>query len=116
MFFFSSRRRHTSSLCDWSSDVCSSDLTPVKRGSSSSTGVRRGGISDEKQVSPIERDGGDPLVVPRYHLLDSIRKRRNSSYSTAKISVARTPENRNDTVHIEEPTPEETPQVEVETL
>src|SRR5436190_211797 len=29
-FFFSSRRRHTRSLCDWSSDVCSSDL-PVER-------------------------------------------------------------------------------------
>src|SRR5437588_5568246 len=27
-FFFSSRRRHTRSLCDWSSDVCSSDLAP----------------------------------------------------------------------------------------
>src|SRR5215204_5512454 len=27
-FFFSSRRRHTRSLCDWSSDVCSSDLPP----------------------------------------------------------------------------------------
>src|SRR5215204_7195054 len=25
-FFFSSRRRHTRSLCDWSSDECSSDL------------------------------------------------------------------------------------------
>src|SRR5438034_167767 len=25
-FFFSSRSRHTSSLCDWSSDVCSSVL------------------------------------------------------------------------------------------
>src|SRR5690349_24208957 len=25
-FFFSSRRRHTRSLRDWSSDVCSSDL------------------------------------------------------------------------------------------
>src|SRR5690242_13641741 len=25
-FFFSSRRRHTSLTCDWSSDVCSSDL------------------------------------------------------------------------------------------
>src|SRR5436190_6155762 len=25
-FFFSSRRLHTRSLCDWSSDVCSSDL------------------------------------------------------------------------------------------
>src|SRR5437588_8814836 len=28
-FFFSSRRRHTRSLCDWSSDVCSSDLITV---------------------------------------------------------------------------------------
>src|SRR5437588_8558892 len=27
IFFLSSRRRHTRSLCDWSSDVCSSDLT-----------------------------------------------------------------------------------------
>src|SRR5690242_21739352 len=26
MFFFSSSRRHTSVTCDWSSDVCSSDL------------------------------------------------------------------------------------------
>src|SRR5260221_2117907 len=29
-FFFSSRRRHTISLCDWSSDVCSSDLTSAE--------------------------------------------------------------------------------------
>src|SRR5437867_12099249 len=28
MFFFSSRRRHTRSYGDWSSDVCSSDLVP----------------------------------------------------------------------------------------
>src|SRR2546430_11800780 len=28
-FFFSSRRRHTRFDCDWSSDVCSSDLAPV---------------------------------------------------------------------------------------
>src|SRR5207248_8176047 len=27
LFFFSSRRRHTRSYGDWSSDVCSSDLT-----------------------------------------------------------------------------------------
>src|SRR2546430_12624776 len=27
-FFFSSRRRHTRFDCDWSSDVCSSDLEP----------------------------------------------------------------------------------------
>src|SRR5438034_11137908 len=30
-FFFSSRRRHTRSLCDWSSDVCSSDLFSLQR-------------------------------------------------------------------------------------
>src|SRR2546430_7579343 len=28
-FFFSSRRRHTRFDCDWSSDVCSSDLNVV---------------------------------------------------------------------------------------
>src|SRR5260221_1328502 len=31
LFFFSSRRRHTRSLCDWSSDVCSSDLLMIRR-------------------------------------------------------------------------------------
>src|SRR5690242_21134766 len=30
-FFFSSRRRHTRLTCDWSSDVCSSDLIWVTR-------------------------------------------------------------------------------------
>src|SRR5438093_13528072 len=29
MFFFSSRRRHTRLVSDWSSDVCSSDLLSV---------------------------------------------------------------------------------------
>src|SRR5205085_10350645 len=31
-FFFSSRRRHTRFDCDWSSDVCSSDLFPPEQG------------------------------------------------------------------------------------
>src|SRR5690242_21180343 len=47
-FFFSSRRRHTRLTCDWSSDVCSSDLArtlgslprPGRR--LSGDGVRRG--------------------------------------------------------------------------
>src|SRR5262245_62284945 len=30
-FFFSSRRRHTRCLSDWSSDVCSSDLGQLRR-------------------------------------------------------------------------------------
>src|SRR6476469_7332530 len=33
LFFFSSRRRHTRYIGDWSSDVCSSDLPPLWAGS-----------------------------------------------------------------------------------
>src|SRR5947207_5057933 len=36
-FFFSSRRRHTRSLCDWSSDVCSSDLLCLSNPKSTGT-------------------------------------------------------------------------------
>src|SRR5207248_7285524 len=32
IFFFSSRRRHTMSYGDWSSDVCSSDLPELGQG------------------------------------------------------------------------------------
>src|SRR5690242_9360532 len=32
IFFFSSRRRHTRLTCDWSSDVCSSDLATGRSG------------------------------------------------------------------------------------
>src|SRR5690242_14323388 len=31
IFFFSSRRRHTRLTCDWSSDVCSSDLESLRK-------------------------------------------------------------------------------------
>src|SRR5690349_25116239 len=37
MFFFSSRRRHTRSLRDWSSDVCSSDLRSADIGATVSS-------------------------------------------------------------------------------
>src|SRR5688572_32426084 len=36
-FFFSSRRRHTRFDCDWSSDVCSSDLANLSKGGGGST-------------------------------------------------------------------------------
>src|SRR6516225_4146629 len=32
LFFFSRRRRHTRLTCDWSSDVCSSDLLDLGAG------------------------------------------------------------------------------------
>src|SRR5260370_20333520 len=37
VFFFSSRRRHTRFKCDWSSDVCSSDLVAAWRASGITT-------------------------------------------------------------------------------
>src|SRR5699024_11281892 len=39
LFFFSSRRRHTRSKRDWSSDVCSSDLSHSMRVSTSASSV-----------------------------------------------------------------------------
>src|SRR2546430_1727680 len=44
-FFVSSRRRHTRFDCDWSSDVCSSDLTITRptRGQAGSQGSQRVG-------------------------------------------------------------------------
>src|SRR3989475_12820160 len=38
-FFFSSRRRHTRFDCDWSSDVCSSDLVARQPGFAMSFGM-----------------------------------------------------------------------------
>src|ERR1035438_3403155 len=46
-FFFSSRRRHTRCLSDWSSDVCSSDLCPS---SGSFSRSRFGGSNAESRV------------------------------------------------------------------
>src|SRR5690349_22299936 len=54
-FFFSSRRRHTRSLRDWSSDVCSSDLTPSSRSS---------GPSAAKSTIPASGPASPKCSVP----------------------------------------------------
>src|SRR5258706_12040663 len=48
VFFFSSRRRHTRLVSDWSSDVCSSDLRPCCRRAKEI--ISRGG----NKVAPLE--------------------------------------------------------------
>src|SRR5436190_23250634 len=56
IFFFSSRRRHTRSLCDWSSDVCSSDLQRHGwRGEVHDLGQPRRGHESERPESPPGR-------------------------------------------------------------
>src|SRR5438309_3127020 len=72
MFFFSSRRRHTRWNCDWSSDVCSSDLVPaiVVEGARDYGGRH---LIDAVGLRPLTIDGRvqqlhrDP-VVERGHL------------------------------------------------
>src|SRR5690349_7006241 len=56
VFFFSSRRRHTRSLRDWSSDVCSSDLA--------ATGVARlaGDVGDRVDFDAIAGREDDRLA------------------------------------------------------
>src|SRR2546427_1918234 len=51
-FFFSSRRRHTRFDCDWSSDVCSSDLAEDE--------LARASLGDE---APAVHDG-EPRAQP----------------------------------------------------
>src|SRR6266496_4115112 len=57
-FFFSSRRRHTRSLRDWSSDVCSSDLGPLKQVLSLLPGVNAKALqavgADDKRLKHVE--------------------------------------------------------------
>src|SRR5690349_23860517 len=75
-FFFSSRRRHTRSLRDWSSDVCSSDLDNAHQVASElstripiygrTTGV---GANRTTAVSPTDTDYGMRLL--RSHAVDA---------------------------------------------
>src|SRR2546430_4619295 len=55
-FFFSSRRRHTRFDCDWSSDVCSSDLAAVSRGA-----TPLGRLLGLRLVEEVELDVGVAL-------------------------------------------------------
>src|SRR6266496_1769333 len=63
LFFFSSRRRHTRSLRDWSSDVCSSDLA-VEHIAGRPEGIGRNGVAHIGFVSllrGIGLGGGEKL-------------------------------------------------------
>src|SRR2546430_11594730 len=65
VFFFSSRRRHTRFDCDWSSDVCSSDL-PLRvaaRAALPYLGCMK--FLDEAKVYIRSGDGGNGCVAFR---------------------------------------------------
>src|SRR5438477_2928562 len=63
-FFFSSRRRHTRLTCDWSSDVCSSDLSalcPIGHPTSATT--RKGASCSYGQRALARRDIASSLAA-----------------------------------------------------
>src|SRR5256885_16806200 len=68
IFFFSSRRRHTRLQGDWSSDVCSSDLTldeksPVR---GRRVAVQEYGISNLELLQGLKERGAEVTRVPVY--------------------------------------------------
>src|SRR2546427_6520406 len=68
-FFFSSRRRHTRFDCDWSSDVCSSDLVVI---------MARSPVIQATDVAPLVRQSGEirPPEVPSAFDYASLRDAR----------------------------------------
>src|SRR2546430_6607328 len=68
-FFFSSRRRHTRFDCDWSSDVCSSDLGHGCAGPGGNVVDEHGqpgGVGDRGEVS-LERGLGRLVVIGSHY-------------------------------------------------
>src|SRR5690242_5015050 len=75
-FFFSRRRRHTRLTCDWSSDVCSSDLGRARRSCSGRRAVGRRARRPEQErrdLEAVERQVGDVLGRDVGRALDSER-------------------------------------------
>src|SRR5215203_6451681 len=78
-FFISSRRRHTRYWHDWSSDVCSSDLTTGTHGGGAARATiargvppdpgRRGAAGDGGRAGTA---GGRALMVPRRLVLRAL--------------------------------------------
>src|SRR6266480_5636351 len=61
-FFFSSRRRHTRLTCDWSSDVCSSDLDDVREPLAEVTPVEREVRTGDVAVIDVEVEADGQVV------------------------------------------------------
>src|SRR5256886_9048481 len=83
LFFFSSRRRHTRFDCDWSSDVCSSDLLGGggprshfrERRADDAGGARQRG--DLRRV--LDQDGAHRVVAGQRLRTDASGKRDRES-------------------------------------
>src|SRR5260221_8521469 len=97
-FFFSSRRRHTRSLCDWSSDVCSSDLI-VTGGASLRYSAAIAYLKDAPPVTMLQNDlaiasskngnVSEAVLV----LKDIVKQNPSSAEAHSNLAVAYTQQN-----------------------
>src|SRR6266571_7135112 len=103
-FFFSSRRRHTRLTCDWSSDVCSSDLRgrdgaqsggePVESSCQRTSGPVGGERLRRGLREPQDRSEGvtsSPLFVCPHPLSPSPHTRRGGTTNRVSVREPRAP-------------------------
>src|SRR6266478_8854382 len=89
-FFFSSRRRHTRFDCDWSSDVCSSDLDAV----SEPHRADRDGEQDEPQGQESRAISEERRVGKECRSRWSPYHKKKKKERTQDDSIALSPRNR----------------------
>src|SRR5204863_1725809 len=82
-FFFSSRRRHTRSLRDWSSDVCSSDLSPHDARVLNQTQIRL------ERYDPRKIQGGTGWPVRKCSHIEVQRLTQRNAYELLKGEIGR---------------------------
>src|SRR2546430_4428348 len=96
-FFFSSRRRHTRFDCDWSSDVCSSDLALLLERQDLNTVRKEKGrlrsylltslkhfISNERNRAMAVKRGEGQRLIP----MDDLHERETASFAPTDTSTA----------------------------
>src|SRR5207247_8153647 len=88
-FFFSSRRRHTRSTRDWSSDVCSSDLLLDAFQQLARKGYEIGLAENAQQLlKRVEQDGVDLVLLdiemPEISGLDALKILRSEERRVGK--------------------------------
>src|SRR2546430_9462467 len=80
VLFFSSRRRHTRFDCDWSSDVCSSDLSYV---------IDSGAWNGQVNLSwPARLANGDPVPAGDYTVGVEARPGQNAVSPSPTLPVS----------------------------
>src|SRR5690242_21620191 len=79
-FFFSSRRRHTRLTCDWSSDVCSSDLRHLQGGA--------GDVPASPHLHLERLEVGAQIIHPGFRGLGRRSDRKSTRLNSSHMSIS----------------------------